>query len=42
MFLSRHFYIQSERIAAYLLIFGSCLMSIGIVIASASIVFINY
>ena len=42
MLLARHFYIQSERIAAYLLLFGSCLMSIGIVIASASIVFINF
>lgn len=42
LFLARHFYGTSERIAAYLMLFGSCLMSIGVLIASTGIVFINY
>lgn len=42
LFLARHFYGASERIAAYLMLFGSCLMSIGVLIASIGIVFINY
>lgn len=42
LFLARRFYGASERIASYLMLFGSCLMSIGVLIASAGIVFINY
>lgn len=42
LFLARHFYGISERIAAYLMLFGACLMSIGVLIASTGIVFINY
>lgn len=42
LFLARRFYSASERIAAYLMLFGSCLISIGVSIASAGIVFINY
>lgn len=42
LFLARHFYGTSERIAAYLMLFGSCLISIGVLIASVGIVFINY
>lgn len=41
-FLARRFYGSSERIAAYLMLFGSGLLSIGIMLASVSIVFINY
>ncbi len=41
-FFARRFYDSSERIAAYLMLFGSGLLSIGIVLASVSIVFINY
>lgn len=41
-FFARRFYNQSERIAAYLMLFSSGLLSIGIVLASASVVFINY
>ena len=40
--LAWRFYSQSERIAAYLMLLGSCLISIGILIASGSIAFINY
>lgn len=39
---ARHFYGQAERIASYLMLLGSWLISIGILIASAGIVFINY
>lgn len=42
LLLARHFYGRSERIAAYLMIFGSCLVSIGALIASIGIAFINY
>lgn len=42
LLLARHFYTQRERIAAYLMLLGSCLISIGILIASSSIAFINY
>lgn len=39
---ARHFYAQSERVAAYLMLFGAGLLNAGISIASASIAFINY
>lgn len=42
LFLARRFYAASERVAAYLMLFGSWLLSIGILIASLSIAFINY
>lgn len=42
LFFAYRFYRKSERIAAYLMLFGSWLISIGIVIASADIAFINY
>lgn len=40
--LSRRFYLSGERVAAYLMLFGSCLMALGILIASGGIAFINY
>lgn len=39
---ARRFYRKLERIASYLMLFGSCLISVGIAVASASIAFINY
>lgn len=42
LFFAYRFYRQSERIAAYLMLFSSGLLNIGMVIGSASIVFINY
>jgi hypothetical protein len=42
LFFAHRFYKESERIAAYLMLFGSGLLNIGIVIASVSIAFINY
>ncbi|MFZ2300161.1 MAG: hypothetical protein WAW00_03440 [Candidatus Moraniibacteriota bacterium] len=36
------FYVKSERIAAYLMLFGAGLLNAGILIASASVAFINY
>lgn len=42
LFFARHFYQKYERIAAYLMLFSSGLLNIGIIIASASIAFINY
>lgn len=42
LFLAKHFYGGHERIAAYLMLLGSCLIGIGILIASSSIAFINY
>ena len=41
-FLARRFYALRERIAAYLMLFGSCLISIGVLVASVSVAFINY
>ena len=41
-FLAWRFYELRERIAAYLMLFGSCLISIGILIANIGIAFINY
>jgi len=41
-FLAKRFYIRSERIAAYLLLLGSGMISFGILIASMSIALINY
>ena len=41
-FLARRFYKLCERIAAYIMLFGSCLISIGVLIANISMVFINY
>ena len=41
-FLAYRFYELRERIAAYLMLFGSCLISVGVLIASAGIAFINY
>jgi len=42
LFFASRFYGKSERVAAYLMLFGSWLINIGIVIASAGIAFINY
>ncbi|MEI8096534.1 MAG: hypothetical protein WCG73_00285 [Candidatus Moraniibacteriota bacterium] len=42
LFFSYRFYQKYERIAAYLMLFSSSLINIGIIIASASIAFINY
>lgn len=39
---ARRFYRKSERIASYLMLFGSWLISVGILVASAGIAFINY
>lgn len=41
-FLARSFYYLSERIATYLMLFGTVLLNGGIVIASAGVAFINY
>jgi hypothetical protein len=41
-FLALRFYELRERIAAYLMLFGSCLISIGVLISSIGIAFINY
>ncbi len=40
--LARRFYLRSERIACYLMLFSSSLLSFGLLIACISIVFINY
>lgn len=42
LFFAWRFYGKSERIASYLMLLGSWLLSIGTVIASAGIAFINY
>lgn len=42
LFWARRFYESRERIAAYLMLFGACLISIGVLFASAGIVLINY
>ena len=42
LFFAHRFYRESERIAAYLMLFSSGLLNFGIVIASISIAFINY
>lgn len=42
LLLARHFYGGHERIAAYLALLGSCLIGIGVLIASSGITFINY
>lgn len=42
LFFARRFYEKTERIAAYLMLFGSGLLNIAIVIASVSIAYINY
>ncbi|OIP59825.1 MAG: hypothetical protein COZ29_02150 [Candidatus Moranbacteria bacterium CG_4_10_14_3_um_filter_45_9] len=41
-FFARRFYDRSLRIASYLMLFSSGLLSIGIVLASASVAYINY
>lgn len=41
-FLAKHFYQRTERIASYLLLLGSGMLSFGILIASISVAFINY
>jgi hypothetical protein len=41
-FLAHRFYALRERIAAYLMLFGSCLISVGVLISSIGIAFINY
>jgi hypothetical protein len=41
-FLAKRFYIKTERIAAYLLLLASGMLSFGILVASVSIAFINY
>lgn len=42
LFFAYRFYQKYERIAAYLMLFSSGLLNIGIIIASASVAFINY
>lgn len=42
LFFAWRFYKKSERIASYLMLFGSWLISVGIVVASVGIAFINY
>lgn len=42
LFLARRFYELHERIAAYLMLFGSCLISMSVLISSIGIAFINY
>ena len=41
-FLARYFYYHGERVAAYLLLLGFVLLSLSLLIASISIVYINY
>jgi hypothetical protein len=41
-FWARRFYESRERIAAYLMLFGACLISISVLVASAGIALINY
>lgn len=42
IFFAHRFYVKSERIAAYLMLFGAGLLNVGVLIASASVAFINY
>jgi hypothetical protein len=42
LFFAYRFYATSERVAAYLMLFGAALLGIGIVIGSASIAYVNY
>ena len=42
LFFARRLYRKTERIASYLMLFGSWLISVGILVASAGIAFINY
>lgn len=42
LFLARRFYLRAERIAAYLMLLSAGMLSFGLLIASASIAFINY
>lgn len=39
---ARRFYARLERIAAYLMLFSAWLLNVGILVASASVAFINY
>lgn len=42
LFFAYRFYQKYERIAAYLMLFSGALLNIGIIIAGASVTFINY
>lgn len=42
LFLAKKFYQSAERIASYLLMFGSVLIGSGVLIASVSAAYINY
>lgn len=41
-FLAQRFYVSAERIACYLMLFSSAMLSFGVLVASVSIAFINY
>lgn len=41
-FLARRFYEHTERVACYLVLFSSGLLSLGVLVASMSVAFINY
>lgn len=41
-FLAKRFYEHTERIACYLILFSSGLLSLGVLVASMSVAFINY
>ncbi|MDP3957034.1 MAG: hypothetical protein Q8Q10_00840 [bacterium] len=42
LFFASRFYGKAERVASYLMLFGSWLISVGILVASVGIAFINY
>lgn len=42
LFLALHFYRQKERIASYLLLIGALMIQLSLVVASVSIIIINY
>lgn len=42
LFLARRFYARAERIACYLMLFSSGMLSFGILVATVSVALINY
>ena len=42
LFLSRHFYRQKERIASHLLLMATLMLQLSLIVASVSIIIINY
>lgn len=42
LFLAMYFYAQKERIASYVLLMGTLMIQLSLIVASASVILINY